>query len=157
MSIENVREYFDSLGMKDRVLEFSVSSATVQLAAEALGCAPERIAKSMAFITAEGPILVIAAGDAKVDNQKFKAMFHTKAKMIAPDMLPELIGHPMGGVCPFAIKENVKVWLDASLKRFDIVYPACGSANSAIALSLPELERYSSSEGWCDVCKLPQD
>ena len=155
MAIEKVREFFRSLGMEDRIMEFDVSSATVDLAAQALGCDPCRIAKSLSFITPDGPILVVAAGDAKIDNPKYKAQFNTKAKMMTPDQAVELIGHAVGGVCPFAVKEGVRVYLDRSLKRFDTVFPACGSSNSAIELTLEELEKYSSAVSWVDVCRLP--
>ncbi len=156
MAIEKVREFFRSHGMEDRILEFDVSSATVELAAQALGCEGCRIAKSLSFLTPDGPILVVAAGDAKVDNPKYKAQFSTKAKMLTPDQAVELIGHAVGGVCPFAVNPGVKVYLDESLKRFQTVFPACGSSNSAIELSLEELERYSGFVAWVDVCKLPQ-
>ncbi|MBQ9810675.1 MAG: YbaK/EbsC family protein [Spirochaetales bacterium] len=141
--------------MEDRIMEFDVSSATVDLAAQALGCDPCRIAKSLSFITSDGPILVVAAGDAKIDNPKYKAQFNTKAKMMTPDQAVELIGHAVGGVCPFAVNEGVRVYLDRSLKRFDTVFPACGSSNSAIELTLEELEKYSSAVSWVDVCRLP--
>ena len=153
MSIERVKEYFKGYGMEDRVLEFPVSSATVELAAAALGCAGCRIAKSLSFSVNGEPILVVAAGDAKVDNAKFKAQFAVKAKMLSPEDTLSLIGHAVGGVCPFAVKEGVKVYLDASLRRFDTVFPACGSSNSAIELTIPELEKYSAAEAWVDVCK----
>ncbi len=155
MAIEKVRDFFRSLGMEDRIMEFDVSSATVELASQALGCEPCRIAKSLSFITPDGPVLVIAAGDAKIDNPKYKAQFNTKAKMMTPDQAVELIGHAVGGVCPFAVNEGVRVYLDRSLKRFDTVFPACGSSNSAIELTLEELEKYSSAVSWVDVCRLP--
>lgn len=155
MAIEKVREFFRSFGMEDRIMEFDVSSATVELASQALGCEPCRIAKSLSFITPDGPVLVIAAGDAKIDNPKYKAQFNTKAKMMTPDQAVELIGHAVGGVCPFAVNEGVRVYLDRSLKRFDTVFPACGSSNSAIELTLEELERFSSAVSWVDVCRLP--
>ncbi len=155
MAIEKVKEFFRSFGMENRIMEFNVSSATVELAAQALGCEPCRIAKSLSFITPDGPILVVAAGDAKIDNPKYKAQFGTKAKMLTPDQAIELIGHAVGGVCPFAINEGVKVYLDNSLKRFETVFPACGSSNSAIELTLEELEKYSSAVSWIDVCRLP--
>ncbi|MGN1003710.1 MAG: YbaK/EbsC family protein [Oscillospiraceae bacterium] len=153
MSIEIVRTYFQTLGIADRIQEFPVSSATVELAAQALNCAPERIAKTLSFKVDDTPILIVAAGDAKVDNSKFKAQFHTKAKMLTPDEAVELVGHAVGGVCPFAVKDGVAVYLDESLKRFQTVFPACGSANSAIELTIPELEQYSGSSQWVDVCK----
>ena len=155
MSIEKVKAYFAGFDMEDRVLEFSVSSATVELAAVAVGCEPQRIAKTLSFMVGEQPILVVAAGDAKIDNPKYKAQFHQKAKMLSPQQATELIGHAVGGVCPFAVNEGVIVFLDESLKRFQTVFPACGSSNSAIELTIPELERYSGYVAWIDVCKLP--
>ena len=155
MSIEKVRAYFSQFGMEDRILEFPVSSATVELAAVAVGCAPQRIAKTLSFMVGERPILIVAAGDAKIDNPKYKARFSQKARMLSFDQAAELIGHAVGGVCPFAVKEGVRVYLDESLKRFETVFPACGSSNSAIELTIPELERYSGFEAWVDVCKLP--
>ncbi len=156
MSIEKVRAYFASCGMAERVLTFDVSSATVALAAEALHCEPARIAKTLSFM-AEGPILIVAAGDAKVDNPKYKARFGMKAKMLSPEEAVALIGHAVGGVCPFAVNEGVKVYLDESLRRFTTVYPACGSSNSAIELTIPELEQHSHADAWVDVCKAWQD
>ncbi len=153
MAIEKVKEYFKQLGIEDRLQEFEVSSATVDLAAAAVGCEPCRIAKTLSFMTEEGPILIVAAGDAKIDNPKYKAQFHTKAKMLTPDEAIELVGHAVGGVCPFAVNEGVKVYLDESMRRFETVFPAAGSANSAIELTLPELEKYSNAQGWIDVCK----
>lgn len=153
MAIEKAREYFKAFGMEDRILEFDVSSATVELAAQAVGCEPERIAKTLSFMLPEGPILIVAAGDAKVDNRKFKDQFHTKAKMLTPDEVTELVGHAIGGVCPFGINEGVTVYLDESLKRFETVFPACGSSNSAIELTIPDLEKYSGYSAWIDVCK----
>lgn len=153
MAIEKVKEYFRQYGMEDRIREFEVSSATVELAAAALGCEPCRIAKTLSFMTEEGPVLIVAAGDAKIDNPKYKAQFHTKAKMLTPEEAVDLIGHAVGGVCPFAVNEGVRVYLDSSLKRFETVFPACGSSSSAMELTLPELEKYSNSTGWIDVCK----
>ena len=153
MAIEKVREYFRQYGMEDRILEFTVSSATVELAAEAVGCEPKRIAKTLSFMTDEGPILIVAAGDAKIDNPKYKARFHTKAKMLTPDEASELVGHSVGGVCPFGINDGVSVYLDRSMQRFETVFPAAGSSSSAIELSLPELEKYSGALEWIDVCK----
>lgn len=153
MSIEKVKAYFASVGMTERVLEFTVSSATVALAAEALGCEPGRIAKTLSFADGEGAILVVAAGDAKVDNAKFKARFGMKAKMLTPEDAVRLVGHAVGGVCPFAVNEGVPVYLDESLKRFATVYPACGSSSSAIELTIPELEAHSHAVAWVDVCK----
>lgn len=153
MSIEKVRNYFKSFDMENRILEFNVSSATVELAANALGCKPERIAKSLSFLVKEKAIIIVTAGDARIDNHKFKERFETKAKMLSPDEVVELIGHAVGGVCPFAINENVTVFLDQSLKRFETVFPACGSSNSAIELTISELERFSNFSSWIDVCK----
>lgn len=153
MSIEKVRTFFKTHGLEDRILEFDVSSATVELAAEALHCAPCRIAKSLSLMVGDHPVLIVAAGDARIDNAKYKAQFGTKAKMLTPQDAEVLVGHAVGGVCPFAVNEGVAVYLDVSLKRFDTVFPACGSSNSAIELSIEELERYSSSVSWVDVCK----
>lgn len=153
MAIENVKTYFRQFGMEEKVLEFAVSSATVELAAEALHCEPQRIAKTLSFLVAEQPVLIVAAGDAKVDNYKFKEQFATKAKMLSPDQVEEMVGHAVGGVCPFAVKDGVTVYLDVSLKRFETVFPACGSANSAIELTIPQLEQYSGYTEWVDVCK----
>ena len=154
MSIEKVKEYFKKYNMENRILEFSESSATVELAAKAANCEPKRIAKTLSFMVGEEPILIVVAGNAKIDNAKYKAEFLKKAKMLAFEEVEEIIGHPVGGVCPFAINEGVKVYLDESLKRFDTVYPACGSANSAIELTIEELEKYSNFLKWVDVCKL---
>ena len=153
MASEAVKQFFDQYGMADRVREFDVSSATVELAAQALGCEPCRIAKTLSFLVDGRAILIVAAGDAKIDNPKYKAQFGTKAKMLSPDEVVELVGHAVGGVCPFGIKEGVAVYLDESLKRFETVFPACGSGNSAIKLSIGELERYSGYTAWVDVCK----
>ena len=153
MAIERVRAYFKTFGAEDRILEFPVSSATVALAAEALGCEPARIAKTLSFASGESCILVVAAGDAKVDNAKFKARFSMKAKMLSPEDAERLVGHAVGGVCPFAVNEGIPVYLDESLRRFQTVYPACGSSNSAIELTLEELERFSGAQAWVDVCK----
>ena len=153
MSIEKVRAYFATKGMEHRIMEFPVSSATVELAAQALGCEGCRIAKTLSFMVEDKAILVVAAGDARIDNPKFKATFHTKAKMLSHEQAAELIGHAVGGVCPFAVNEGVAVYLDESLKRFATVYPACGSSNSAIELTIDELEVYSGYTAWVDVCK----
>ena len=153
MAIEKVKEFFKQFGMEDRIQEFEVSSATVDLAAAAVGCEPCRIAKTLSFMTEEGPVLIVAAGDAKIDNTKYKAQFHTKAKMLTPDEAVELVGHAVGGVCPFAINDGVKVYLDESLRRFETVFPAAGSGSSAIELTLAELGNYSNSTAWIDVCK----
>ena len=156
MAIERVKEYFKKFGIDDRIQEFSVSSATVELAAKALGCKPEKIAKSMSFSVDGKPIIIVCAGDAKTANPKYKLQFNTKAKMLAFDEVEEKIGHAVGGVCPFALNDGVDVYLDESLKRFDTVYPACGSSNSAIGLTIEELEKYSNFKKWVDVCKLPE-
>ena len=153
MPMEKVKAYFAQFGMEQRVLEFEVSSATVELAAQAAGVEPKRIAKTLSFLAGDSCILIVAAGDARVDNKKYKDRFGAKAKMLAHDDVPEYIGHAVGGVCPFAVKEGVKVYLDESLKRFETVFPAAGSANSAIELTIPELEQYSKFDGWVDVCK----
>lgn len=154
MSIEKVKAYFNEFGIADKVLEFEVSSATVALAAEALGCEEARIAKTLSFAKDEGCILVVCAGDVKIDNPKFKAEFQMKAKMLPHDVVASLCGHAVGGVCPFAVNEGVKVYLDESLKRFETVFPAAGSSNSAIELTIEELEKYAKPEKWVDVCKL---
>ena len=153
MSIEKVRAYFKPLGIEERIREFDVSSATVELAAVAVGVEGARIAKSLSFKVEDKPIIIVVAGDAKVDNHKYKEQFHTKAKMLSPDEVTEMVGHSVGGVCPFGVKEGVAVYLDESLKRFDVVYPACGSASSAVKLTIPELETASGYLGWIDVCK----
>ena len=154
MSIEKVRNYFRSFGVEDRIREFSVSSATVELAAVAVGVEGARIAKSLSFKVDDRPIIIVAAGDTKVDNSRYKAYFHTKAKMLTHEEAHTLIGHDVGGVCPFALPEGVRVYLDESLRRFDTVFPAAGSANSAIELTCDELERYSCNfTAWVDVCK----
>ena len=153
MSIQQVREYFRPLGREGDILEFPTSSATVELAAQALGVIPARIAKTLSFLVDDGCVLIVCAGDAKVDNSRFKGQFHCKAKMLSHDQVAELTGHEVGGVCPFGVKEGVRVYLDESLRRFDTVFPAAGSGNSAIQLICPELEEYSRSLGWIDVCK----
>ena len=155
MSIEKGRAYFRALGMEDRVQEFTVSSATVELAALALGVDGARIAKTLSFKTENGPILIVMAGDAKVDNHKYKEYFGQKAKMLSQDEVESKIGHAVGGVCPFGINGGITVYLDESLKRFETVFPACGSTNSAIELNLDELFKYSNALEWIDVCKLP--
>lgn len=153
MSVDKVKEYFRKFGMEERVMEFAVSSATVELAAQALGCEPQRIAKTLSFMVDGRPVLIVAAGDARIDNHNYKAQFGTKAKMLTPEEAEELVGYAVGGVCPFAVNEDVAVYLDESLKRFQTVFPACGSSNSAIELTIPELERYSGFTAWVDVCK----
>lgn len=155
MSVAHVREYLAQFGAQDRILEFDVSSATVALAAEALHCEPGRIAKTLSFMAGEQPLLIVCAGDARVDNHKYKARFGVKAKMMTAEEVERLTGLHFGGVCPFGIPENVDIYLDESLRRFDPVYPACGSDNSAIQVSLDELERFSRAKGWVDVSKEP--
>ena len=156
MSIEKGRAYFRQFGMEDRVREFDVSSATVELAALALGVDGARIAKTLSFKKDDSCILILAAGDARIDNHKFKEKFHMKAKMLAPDEVLSIVGHPVGGVCPFGINDGIDVYLDESLKRFETVFPAVGSANRAIELNLDELYKYSNAIEWIDVCKLPE-
>ena len=153
MAIEKVREYFKQYGMEDRILEMEQSSATVELAALAVGVEPARIAKTLSFKKGEETILVVTAGDRKIDNAKYKHYFGLKAKMLTPDEVLERVGHVIGGVCPFAVPKEVQVYLDESMKRFETVYPACGSGNSAIGLTCEELEKYSNSKAWVDVCK----
>ena len=153
MAIDKVKDFFRAKGMEERILEFEVSSATVALAAQALHCEENRIAKTLSFHVGEKVVLVVAAGDAKIDNPKYKEFFGTKAKMLSFDEAEPLIGHAVGGVCPFAVNEGVEIYLDESLKRFNTVFPACGSSNSAIELTIPELEKYSRFVGWIDVCK----
>ena len=153
MAIEKVREFFSRYGIQDRIREFDVSSATVELAAQAVGCQPCRIAKTLSFLADGKAVLIVAAGDAKIDNPKYKARFGTKAKMLTPEEAEALVGHAVGGVCSFAVNEGVSVYLDESLRRFPTVFPACGSSNSAIELSIEELEKYSGYTDWVDVCK----
>lgn len=154
MSIEKAKAYFKNFNMESRILEFDVSSATVELAAIAVGCEPQRIAKTLSFKVGDKSILIVTAGDAKIDNPKYKAKFRAKAKMLSRDELLETVGHDIGGVCPFGIKEGVDVYLDESLKRFTTVFPACGSSNSAIELTIDELEKYSNYLEWIDVCSI---
>ena len=154
MSLERATAHLERFGLADRIKLFDVSSATVELAAQAVGCEPARIAKTLSFLLPDGPVLILAAGDARIDNSKYKARFHTKTKMIPHGQVEELIGHGVGGVCPFGIHDGVPVWLDESLRRFDIVYPAAGTSNSAVRLTLEELEQASQAQGWVDVCKL---
>lgn len=153
MAITEVREYFAAQNMEDRVREFQVSSATVALAAEALGCEPNKIAKTLSFLVEDKAILIVTAGDGKVDNKKFKGTFYTKAKMLSPDQAVELVGHAVGGVCPFAVKDGVTTYLDKTLRAYETVFPACGSGNSAIELTIAELETHSHFAEWVDVCK----
>lgn len=157
MSVESVKEYLSQFGVDGRVLEFESSSATVELAAAVLGVEGARIAKTLSFKTADGALLVVAAGDAKIDNRKFKDFFGFKAKMLSHEEAVELVGHAVGGVCPFAVKEGVRVYTDNSLRRFSTVFPAAGSASSAIELTCDELFEYSHSAEWVDVCKLPEE
>ncbi len=153
MAIEKVRAYFREQGMEERIREFDTSSATVDLAAAALGCEPQRIAKSLAFMADGHALLVVTAGDAKIDNSKYKAQFRTKARMLSPQEAETLTGYAVGGVCPFAVPKDVDIYLDVSLKRFETVFPACGSSSSAIELTIAELERHSGYIEWVDVCK----
>lgn len=154
MAFGEAKKYLDEKGFGDRVKEFDVSSATVELAAVAVGTEPARIAKSLTFMVDEQPVMILCAGDTRIDNGKFKAFFHKKAKMMTREEVNSLVGHDVGGVCPFGIKEGVDVYLDESLKRFEKVYPACGSANSAVELTPEELEEISGSREWVDVCRL---
>ena len=154
MAFDRAKAYLEEKGFGDRVKEFEVSSATVELAAIAVGTEPARIAKSLTFLVEDKPVMIICAGDVKIDNSKYKGMFHTKAKMLTPEQVETMIGHAIGGVCPFGINEGVSVYLDESMKRFDTIYPACGSSNSAVKLTCEELEMLSGSLGWIDVCKL---
>lgn len=153
MSFVKAKKYLQQYGLEDRIMEFDASSATVEEAANAINCKKEEIVKTLSFIVGDKPILIAAAGDSKIDNRKFKEEFHTKAKMIPFENVEELTGHAVGGVCPFGINENVDVYLDNSLKRFKIIYPACGSSNSAVKLTLDELEKTSNYKKWIDVCK----
>ena len=156
MSYENARAHLEKYNLEDRIQLFDVSSATVELAAQAVGVEGARIAKTLSFKVEDGCILILAAGDARIDNKKYKATFHKKASMPSADEVLEQIGHPVGGVCPFGIKPGVPVYLDESLKRFDIVYPAAGTGNSAVKLTIDELYTCSEAVGWVDVCKLPE-
>ena len=153
MAIDRVKTYFRQYGIEHRIQECPVSSATVELAAQALHCEPCRIAKTLSFNANEHPVLVVTAGDAKIDNAKYKAQFGVKAKMLSPEQAEEWVGHAVGGVCPFAVNDGIDVYLDQSLKRFETVFPACGSSNSAIELTIEELERYANASAWVDVCK----
>lgn len=153
MAIERVREYFKQYNREKDILEFEVSSATVELAAKALNCQEELIAKTLSFLVGEQPILIVTTGNMKIDNSKYKHYFHKKAKMISFDSVETIIGHSAGGVCPFGINDGIDVYLDVSLKQYEYVYPACGSSNSAIKLNIQELEKYSQYKEWIDVCK----
>lgn len=157
MSLVRAKRYLKKYGLELRIKEFEVSSATVELAALAVGCEPAKIAKTLSFIVEGIPVLVVTAGDTKIDNAKFKNYFHTKAKMIPSDELDILIGHEAGGVCPFGINEGVQVYLDNSLKRFDYIYPTCGSDNSAVKLSVQDLEKCSNYISWIEVSKLKNE
>ena len=156
MSIETAKKHLEKYGFADKVIEFDVSSATVELAAQAVGCEPGMICKSLTFNVNGEAVMILAAGDAKVDNGKYKAFFGTKAKMLTPDEVESMIGHRIGGVCPFGINDGVRVYLDQSMKRFEYIYPAAGSSNSAIKLNMSELETVSEFDAWIDVCKLPE-
>lgn len=156
MSIDNVRAYLAQFGADSRIIELGESSATVPLAAAALGVKEARIAKTLSFMVDGHATLVVFAGDARINNSAFKAQFHTKAKMLTPEQAVELVGHAPGGVCPFAVKDGCEVWLDESLKRFKTVFPACGSSNSAIELTPAELEKFAHPQGWVNVGKLPE-
>ena len=153
MAIEQVKDFFKKFNMEEKIMEFDTSSATVELAAQALNVIPARIAKTLAFKKDNSCILIVTSGDVKIDNPKFKSVFEIKAKMPSAEEVLSLTGHAAGGVCPFAVSENIPVYLDISLKRFDTVFPACGSSNSAIELTCDELSRYSDAEKWIDVCK----
>ena len=153
MSMERARAHLEKLGLQNRIRVSDQSTATVALAAAAFGVEEARIAKTLSYLVDGAPVLIVAAGDARVDNRKFKGAFHTKAKMLTPEQAEEMIGHAVGGVCPFGVKEGVRVYLDESLRRFETVYPACGTANSAVELTIPELERASEAVGWVDVGK----
>ena len=152
MSIERVKQFFAQYGMADKIMEFDVSSATVELAAQAIGCEPQRIAKTLAFKVKDKAILIVVAGDARLDNRKFKERFSAKAKMLTPEEVTAYTGYAVGGVCPFAVNGDVEIFLDESLKRFHTVFPACGSSNSGIELTIAELENYSRYTDWVDVC-----
>lgn len=157
MSIEKVRDYMKNFGMEEKILEFPVSSATVELAAKALNTEGKRIAKSLSFLVNKKAVMIVTAGDGRIDNKKYKAEFSCKAKMLTPEQVDEMIGHSIGGVCPFAVNTGVEVYLDESLKRFETVFPACGSSNSAIELTIPQLEKLSGFIKWVDICKLPEE
>ncbi len=153
MSLEKAKKHLQKYGLENKIMEFPVSSATVEEAAKAIHCKEEEIAKTLSFLVNDKPILIVVAGDSKIDNSKYKSEFHTKAKMIPFDQVEELTGHKVGGVCPFGANEDVAIYLDESLKRFEVIYPACGSSNSAVKLSLEELEKASNYKKWIDVCK----
>ncbi len=155
MSFSRAKNHLESFGLTEHIMEFDTSSATVELAAEAVGCEPERIAKTLSFVVGDRVALIVCAGDARVSNPKFKAVFHTKPKMLKAEEAEERIGHAVGGVCPFGVNEGCDVYLDTSMRRFEVMYPACGSANSAVRLTLEELEQATPGSTWVDVCKLP--
>lgn len=153
MSFNKAKEYLKKYNLEDRIMEFDVSSATVAEAAQAIGCQEDEIAKTLSFIVEDKPILIVVAGSYKIDNSKYKSVFHTKAKMLPIESVEEYIGHTVGGVCPFGVNENVDIYLDESLKQFSIIYPACGSSSSAVKLSIKEVESLCPSSKWIDVCK----
>ncbi len=154
MSLETVKDYLKKYAVDDRIRTFDVSSATVDLAAQALNVIPARIAKTLSFLTKDKKcLIVVAAGDARIDNSKFKACFGEKAVMLPYELVEEMTGHPVGGVCPFALNAGVPVYLDVSMKRFDTVFPAAGTASSAVELTCGELEKFSAAAAWVDVCK----
>ena len=153
MAFEKAREYLKKYSLENYVMEFDVSSATVEEAAKAVGCNEQEIAKSLSFLVEEKPILIVVSGDSKIDNSKYKAEFHAKAKMIPFEQVQELIGHAVGGVCPFGVKDGVLIYLDTSLRKCETIYPACGSSNSAVKLTLEQLEQATNFEKWVDVCK----
>lgn len=154
MAIEKAREYLKKYGLENNVMEFDVSSATVEEAAKAVDCKEQEIAKTLSFLVEERPILIVVSGDSKIDNSKYKAEFHTKARMIPFDNVEEMIGHAVGGVCPFGVKDEVVIYLDNSLRKCETIYPACGSSNSAVKLTLEQLEQATNFEKWVDVCKV---
>lgn len=156
MSFSNVREYFDSVGLGERIMVLGQSSATVQMAADAVGCEPKQIVKTLSFLVDGSPVLVVAAGNVKISNQKFKAAFNQKPKMIPGELVEEYIGHDPGGICPFAVKPGTAIYLDVSLRQSEILYPGAGSGNSVVRLSLKELVEHSSFRDWVDVCSEPQ-
>ena len=157
MSIERVRQYLKQYGADNRITVLDHSSATVALAAQAIGCEPARIAKTLSFVKGDSCILIVCAGDERIDNKKFKSTFGMKATMPTPEQVQDIIGHSVGGVCPFGVNPGIDVYIDESIKRFDYIYPAAGSSNSMIKLTVNELEEFSQAKGWVDVCKLPQN
>lgn len=157
MSVEVVKKYFEGTELEGKVLEFEESSATVELAAAAVGTDPDRIAKTLSYILEEGPILIVMSGKSRLDNRKYKDTFHKKAKMIPFDEVEDLVGHPSGGVCPFAVKDGVSIYLDESLKKHETVFPAAGSGNSAIEMTMKQLEEFTKDPKWIDVSKMPEN